>query len=98
MELEWDEAKAASNERKHGVSFQEARTVFDDPLAVIFDDDPPSIGEQREIIIGHSEEDRLLLVCFTQRGPSVRIISARTATRRERKDYEENVLFGDPRG
>jgi uncharacterized DUF497 family protein len=68
MELEWDEAKAVSNKRKHGVSFPEAQTVFEDPLAVIFDDDDPhSIGEQREIIIGHSGENRLLLVCFTQK-------------------------------
>ena len=73
------------------VSFEEALTVFNDPLARIFDDEDHSIEEQREIIIGHSAKDRSLVVCFTAQGESVRIFSARTATRRERKDYEENV-------
>jgi uncharacterized DUF497 family protein len=54
MEFEWDQSKAVSNLKKHGVSFEEAKTGFDNPLAVIFDDEPHSIGEQREIIIGHS--------------------------------------------
>lgn len=94
MDFGWDEEKAAFNQRKHGVSFQEARTVFDNPLAVIFDDRSHSAGETREIIVGHSLQNRLLFVCFTQRGLVVRIISARAATRKEREDYEKNILFG----
>ena len=89
--FEWDGKKAESNNQKHGVSFEEALTVFSDPLARIFDDEDHSIEEQREIIIGHSARSRSLVVCFTAQGESVRIFSARTATRRERKDHEENV-------
>jgi uncharacterized DUF497 family protein len=92
MEFVWDERKAAANARKHGVTFEEAGTVFADPLAVIFEDDAHSTRERREIIIGHSTSNRLLLVCFTEGADAVRIISARTATRRERTDYEENTL------
>ena len=91
LKFEWDPKKAASNLSKHGVSFEEALTVFGDPLARIFDDEDHSIEEQREIIIGHSVKERLLVVCFTSQGESVRILSARKATRKERKDYEENV-------
>ncbi len=91
LKFEWDRKKATSNFAKHGVSFEEALTVFSDPLARIFDDEDHSIEEQREIIIGHSAKGRSLVVCFTAQGESVRIFSARTATRRERKDYEENV-------
>ena len=90
MEFEWDEAKAASNLTKHEVSFEEALTVFDDPSALIFDDEAHSETELREIIIGYSSQQRLLIVCFTER-LAVRIISARSATRRERQDYEENI-------
>lgn len=92
MKFEWDQAKAASNLKKHGVSFEEAKTVFDNPLAVIFDDEAHSVGEQREIIIGHSRQNRLLLIAFTERSGNVRIISARLATRNEREDYEQNAL------
>lgn len=91
LRFEWDPKKAASNLSRHGVSFEEALTVFADPLARIFDDEDHSIKEQREIIIGHSVKQRLLVVCFTLQSESVRIFSARRATRRERKDYEENV-------
>jgi len=91
LRFEWDRRKAAANLSKHGVSFQEALTVFGDPLARIFEDEGHSIEEQREIIIGRSINERLLVVCFTSQGESVRIFSARRATRRERKDYEENV-------
>jgi len=91
LRFEWNRKKAASSFSKHRVSFEEGLTVFGDPLARIFDDEDHSIEEQREIIIGHSSEDRLLVVCFTAQGESVRIFSARAATRRERKDYEENV-------
>lgn len=91
LKFEWDPKKAACNRSRHRVSFEEALTVFGDPLARIFDDEDHSIEEQREIIIGHSAKERLLVVCFTSQGESVRIFSARRATRRERKDYEENI-------
>ena len=91
LKFEWDPRKAASNFSKHGVGFEEALTVFADPLARIFDDEDHSVEEQREIIVGHSAKDRLLVVCFTAPGESVRIFSARKATRRERKEYEENI-------
>ena len=70
-----------------------ALTVFDDPLAAIFDDEEHSDLETREIIIGHSDQSQLLVVIFTERSGRVRIISARPATRRERSDYEENARF-----
>jgi uncharacterized protein len=92
MEFEWDPLKAAANLNKHGVSFNEAKTVFDNPLAVIFDDNAHSIDEYREIIIGHSQQNRFLLIAFTERSNIIRIISARLATRKERQDYEQNTL------
>jgi uncharacterized DUF497 family protein len=92
MEFEWDESKAAVNLKKHGVSFDEAETVFDNVIAVIFDDEAHSEGERREIIIGHSRNNRLLLISFTERSNVIRIISARLATRREREDYEQNAF------
>lgn len=92
MKFEWNQSKAVSNLKKHGVSFEEAKTVFDNPLAVIFDDEAHSVDEQREIIIGHSRQNRLLLIAFTARSGNVRIISARLATRNEREDYEQNAL------
>ena len=92
MRFEWDPEKAASNVRKHGISFDEAVTVFKDPLAFIFDDTTHSEFEHREIIIGTSTVRRMILVCFVERLESVvRIISARPATRQEIKDYEENA-------
>jgi len=92
LRFEWDENKAVSNLRKHRVTFDEASTVFADPLAVIFEDEEHSRDETREIMIGCSVLPRLLLVSFTQRGHDlVRIISARQATTRERKDYEEGT-------
>jgi uncharacterized DUF497 family protein len=91
VRCEWDEEKARFNRRKHGVSFEEAKTVFDDPLAAIFDDERHSAGEQREIIIGHSGQNQLLLVFFTERPQAVRIFSARPATKQEQKDYEEGI-------
>ncbi|MGB3494383.1 MAG: BrnT family toxin [Elainellaceae cyanobacterium] len=92
MEFEWDQSKANANLKKHGVSFEEAKTIFANPLAVIFDDEAHSVFEQREIIMGHSWQNRLLLVAFTQRSSSVRIISARLATHKEREDYEQYAL------
>ena len=91
LRFEWDPQKAATNFTKHGVSFEEALTVFSDPLARIFDDEEHSSEEPREIIIGHSSKQRLLLVCFTARGTAIRLFSARRATKRERQDYEESV-------
>jgi len=89
--FEWDPNKAESNLAKHDVSFEEAMTVFADPLARIFPDEDHSVDELREIIIGHSAHHQLLLVNFTGTEDRVRFISARTTTHRERKDYEENV-------
>ena len=86
--FEWDPAKARANLRKHGVSFVEAVTVFGDPLAAIHDDPDHSMSEARELIVGHSNTGRLLIVSFTERANSVRIIGARRVTRRERRDYE----------
>lgn len=89
--FEWDPRKADANATKHGVTFEEARAVFVDPLAQIFDDPDHSLDERREIIIGQGPRGRILVVCFTERGGRVRIVSARPVTRRERKAYEENV-------
>jgi uncharacterized DUF497 family protein len=90
--FEWDSNKARSNLIKHGVSFDEAATVFDDSLARIFDDEPHSKDERREVIIGHSINNRLLVICFTERPDErIRIISARVHTPKERKAYEENI-------
>ena len=89
--FQWDKAKAVANLRKHKVRFEEAATVFSDPLARIFDDEAHSADELWEIIIGHSVNNRLLLVCFTERAHAIGILSARLATRKERRDYEENV-------
>ena len=92
--FEWDGHKAKSNWSKHGISFDEATTVFDDSLARIFDDELHSTDEKREIIIGHSINNRLLVVCFSARpGERIRIISARLRTAKEQTAYEENVDF-----
>lgn len=90
MEFEWNPKKDTANRRKHGVAFREVLGVFADPMARIFNDPDHSAKEAREIIIGHSESGRLLIVCFTEREKRVRIITARAATKRERRDYEEN--------
>ena len=89
MQFEWDPKKAASNYKKHNVSFSEAATVFDDARAAIFDDMDHSIVEHRELIIGTSELARILIVSFTQRGESTRIISARPVNRKESTKYEK---------
>ena len=90
--FEWDDDKAAINEGKHGVTFVEAATVFDDPVAAIFSDPDHSAEEQREIIVGYSQRDRLLVVSFTSRPPNVRIISARQASSKERHKHEQNPM------
>lgn len=92
MKFEWDKNKAQLNQQKHQVGFEEAVTVFLDPLAHIFDDEWHSANEPREIIVGYSSQDRLLIVCFTEREGVVRIINSREATKRERKNHEENIL------
>ncbi|MDX2216952.1 MAG: BrnT family toxin [Oculatellaceae cyanobacterium bins.114] len=89
MEFEWSPDKAALNLEKHGVSFQEASTVFDDPLSVTFPDPDHSIGENRYVIIGVSRFRQLLVVAHTDREQKVRVISARKATRQEKRFYEE---------
>lgn len=89
MICEWDEAKAKSNYKKHGVSFAEAKTVFGDALARIFDDDQHSFDEGRNGIVGHSKGERLLIVSFTEKeNDKIRIISAREVTPAERRGYE----------
>ncbi|MEG4273505.1 MULTISPECIES: BrnT family toxin [unclassified Microcoleus] len=89
MEFEWNPEKATLNLEKHGVSFQEATTIFNDPLSVTFPDPQHSIGESRYVIIGISRYGQLLIVAHTDRGETVRIISARKATRQEQRFYEE---------
>lgn len=89
MEFEWSPNKAKLNFEKHDISFQEAATVFNDPLSVTFLDPDHSIGENRYVIIGISRHVQLLVVAHTDRGEKVRIISARKATRIERRFYEE---------
>ena len=87
--MEWDPSKAAENLAKHGVPFEEASTVFCDPLGKIVDDPRHSVGERRFVLLGHSDRRRLLAVMFTDRAGAVRLISARRATRRERREYED---------
>ena len=89
MRIEWDPAKAANNLRKHGVSFEEASSVFYDPLAVTGADPDHSETEERLVTFGMSPDGQLLVVSHTERGEAIRIISARTATRTERRIYEE---------
>jgi uncharacterized protein len=89
MEFEWNPEKAESNYRKHSVSFEEAATVFNDSLSFTFPDPDHSIGESRYVIIGISRFGKLLIVAHTDRGETIRIISARTATRSERRFYEQ---------
>jgi uncharacterized DUF497 family protein len=87
--FEWGEAKAKTNLRKHGVSFDEAQTVFTDPLAMTIPDPDHSADEARFIIIGESDKKRILVVAHTERKKKIRLISARKATRSEREKYEE---------
>jgi uncharacterized DUF497 family protein len=91
MELtfEWDEEKDLSNQRKHGVSFAEAKTVFNDPRSITIADDEHSDEEDRYIDMGISSRGRLIVVSYTEREPNIRIISCRKATKSERKTYEQ---------
>ena len=89
LSFEWDQGKAAANLRKHGVSFQEASTAFADPISITIEDPDHSTAEQRYLLIGASVGGQLLVVSHTERGDTIRIISARAAARAERKIYEE---------
>ncbi|MGV0029054.1 BrnT family toxin [Phormidesmis priestleyi] len=89
MQFKWNASKAERNLSKHGVSFEEAETVFDDPLYVDFYDPDHSEDEERYLIIGESNQGRLLIVSYTERGDSTRLISAREVTRAERESYED---------
>jgi hypothetical protein len=90
LNFQWDENKARSNLGKHGVSFEEATTVFGDPLSLTIPDPAHSQVEDRLIVLGKSHQQKILVVVHTERGDSIRIISARRASRRERKSYEES--------
>ena len=89
MEFEWDGKKAKANLRKHGVSFEEASTVFRDPLSATARDPDHSIGEDRFVTFGYSSRGRLLVVSHAERGDKIRMISARLAKKGEREIYEE---------
>jgi uncharacterized DUF497 family protein len=89
--FEWDARKAGQNVKKHGVSFEEASTVFADPLALTIPDPLHSEDETRFVTMGLSHRRRQLVVAYTQRGERIRIITARGATARERKQYEEGT-------
>ncbi|HEV2132048.1 MAG TPA: BrnT family toxin [Longimicrobiaceae bacterium] len=87
LEFEWDPDKAVSNRKKHGVGFEEAMTVFRDPLGRLVDDPEHSLNEARFVLFGRSEAGRLLAVMHTERGQALRIISAREMTPKEKKQY-----------
>lgn len=87
MKVEWDKAKAAENIRKHGISFEEAETIFFDPLAETLKDEDHSLAEVRFVTIGYALTGHLLVVAHTERGSRLRLISARRATARERKRH-----------
>ena len=89
MRIEWDARKARENLRKHGVSFEEASSVFFDPLSATGDDPDHSVGERRLVTFGMSSSGRLLVVAHAVRGDAIRIIRARQTTRAEREIYEE---------
>ncbi len=89
MVFTWDLKKAAANLRKHGIDFREAATVFDDPLSTTFPDEDHSAVEHRFLTIGASMRRRVLVIAHTEERETIRIISARLATRREQRFYEE---------
>lgn len=90
LRFEWDERKSELNEKKHGVTFEEACTVFGDTLSLTIPDPLHSRDEERFVIVGRSEKQRALVVVHTERGDRIRLISARQATAHERKIYEED--------
>jgi uncharacterized DUF497 family protein len=87
--FEWYGPKAAANRAKHKVTFEEASTVFGDPLGRIADDPRHSEGDERFVLLGESDKARLLVEMFTERDEVIHLISARKATRRERREYEK---------
>ena len=89
LEFEWDPHKAEANARKHGVTFSEASTAFRDPLSVTVPDPRHSLGEERFVLFGRSERDRMLAVMHNERGSRIRIVRARLMTPRERREYAE---------
>lgn len=89
LRFEWHGPKAAANRAKHRVTFEGAKTVFGDPLGRITDDPRHSEGEERFALLGQSDRRRLLVVMLTERGEAIHLISARKATRRERREYAE---------
>jgi len=89
MDFDWDSDKAVENIAKHGVTFEEAASIFSDPLAITFPDPDQSMGEERVLTFGISNQERLLAVISTERSDTLRIISARTTKRRERGIYEQ---------
>jgi uncharacterized DUF497 family protein len=89
LNFEWDATKSKTNAAKHSVTFEEATTVFGDPRSKTIHDPDHSQTEDRYIVIGRSHQQRILIVVHTERGDNIRIISARLANRRERRDYEE---------
>jgi uncharacterized DUF497 family protein len=91
LRFEWDSCKAANNVEKHGIAFEEAATAFGDLLGRIASDPRHSLDEDRWVLLGQSLRGRLLAVMFVERGDAIRLISARRATRRERKGYEEKA-------
>ena len=91
MDFEWDQEKAASNFDNHGVTFDEAATAFSDPLSLTIPDPDHSEGEYRYMLLGLSDEDRLIVVSHTERGAKIRFISARLAASREIRDYEQGT-------
>lgn len=91
MKFEWHENKAKMNEKKHGITFDEAITCFYDPYQVAFYDPEHSEDEDREIMFAYSEKGRLLVVCYTIRRDLIRLISARLATKHEVKSYEDGI-------
>jgi uncharacterized DUF497 family protein len=91
-DFEWDPKKAETNRRKHGVSFSDATGVFDDPEAIGMDEEVVD-AEAREVILGVDNLDRILVVVYTYRSTKIRLISARTATKKEAREYERRIRF-----
>jgi uncharacterized DUF497 family protein len=91
LAFEWDPKKAEANLKAHGISFDEASTVFRNPLAQVLPDPSHSVGEERVLLVGHDAQGRVLMVVFTERQDRIRIISARVATKRERQGYEKHA-------
>ena len=91
MRFIWNDAKAARNSARHRVSFEEAQTCFYDQFQIAFFDPDHSDNEERELLIAHSNRGRLLLVSYTQRGSTIRLISARKATRAEARAYAQGI-------